>query len=97
MSLASVDTVVNQLVRALGDAGVSGDVEVRFSAAGGVHVTPTPTADDLAWRIARVVVADLTNAVGIVDFAGRAVRHLGALDGVPVAAYCPQRIEVVSA
>ena len=93
MSLASVGTVVDTIVRALGDAGVSGDVEIRIAATG-VVIEPTPNADDLAWRIALVSVEDLLDGHRVADFRGRTVHVSGAIDGVPVAATTPSRMEV---
>jgi hypothetical protein len=94
MSLAHAHTVTALLVRALGDAGVSADVEVRFSTTG-VVIEPAPQADDLAWRIALVTVEDLLDGHRVADVRGRTVNVSGAIDGVPVTATTPARMEVV--
>lgn len=93
-SLAHAHTVTALLVRALGDAGVSTDVEVRFSVHG-VVIEPAPQADDLAWRIALVTVEDLLDGQRVADVRGRTVHVSGAIDGVPVTATTPQRMDVV--
>lgn len=95
MSLAHVHTVAALIVRALADAGVSTDVELRLSVHG-VTVEPTPLADDLAWRIALVTVEDLLDGTRVADFRGRTVHVVGAIDGVPVTATTPARIGVSS-
>jgi hypothetical protein len=73
MSLAHAHTVTALLVRALGDAGVSTDVEVTIRATG-ITIAPTPLADDLAWRIALVTVEDLLDGQRVADFRGRRMR-----------------------
>ena len=93
MSLASTLAVVESIVRALGDAGVSQDVEVRIATTG-VVIEPAPQADDLAWRIALVTVEDLLDGQRVADFRGRTVHVSGAIDGVAVTATTPARMEV---
>jgi hypothetical protein len=79
MSLASVHTAAALVVRALGDAGVSGDVRVTLDA-DGIRIQPSRTATTTAWVMAVNVIAEVT------DGNGSHLHCVGRIDDVGVTA-----------
>lgn len=80
MSLASTHTAAALVVRALGDAGVSGDVRLELDSLDGIKVYPARGATTVSWAIAVGAVAEVTGANGSTLFC------TGRIDDVPVTA-----------
>jgi hypothetical protein len=79
-SLASVHTAAALVVRALGDAGVSGDVRLEIDSLDGIKVYPARGATTVSWAIAVGAVAEVTSGSGSTLFC------TGHIDDVPVTA-----------